>query len=200
MITDAEGRTAEDRAALEAEHGPMWRWKINRPAPEVLERTIHNLTRAGFVLRPPSGWSKMHEWARPGGGSVYPVYAEDGVEYLTHHAVESYGHWLPDCPKCGLPPDARMLRDEGWCFSCNFWREIVAVRHKHIVSESNGRRTCMADGGRRSGNTSHLGFGGREWRVREIATGREFTTNNMWFQGEIPSYFYDDLPVTHEVP
>lgn len=199
-IRDTEGHTADDRARLEAEHGRMWRWKINRPTPEVLARTIENLQAAGFELMPPSsGFDTMSEWKRPNrGGECFPVYVEDGVEYLTQHAVSAYGHWLPPCPKCGNPVNGRQHADDGWCYTCNFWRRIVAVRHEHIITErDNGGRSCLADGGRRSGSTAGLGFGGNEWRLINLATGARLSTNNMWFQGEVPAQFFDELPVTH---
>jgi len=201
-ITDNEGRTAEDRAALEAQHGRMWRWKIDRPTRDVLDRTIHNLERAGFELRQHRGLSTMPEWCKPGGGAVYPVFIDDdGAEYLSHHAIDSFGHWLPDCPKCGTPVEANNPQPDGWCFTCNHWRRIIAERHLRIILErSEGTRSCLTDGGPKSTrDTSCLGFGGMEWKLVNVVTGAPLTTNNMWHQGEVPERFWDELPITHRL-
>lgn len=77
------------------------------------------------------------------------------------------------------------------CFNIHFWQEIIANKKRHIVV--NGK--CYFDGG----NVEHpdqymfLGFGGRRFWIR-YKDGHTVTTNNLWFNGEVPDEFKDQLP------
>lgn len=104
---------------------------------------------------------------------------------------------IPDepCRECGLifattfvePVKAKLLA-QNICHSCNHFRELC--KSKNGIRVNGGH---YLDGGQRGGNTTWNGFGGRIFRVR-MFDGREFETNNMWFQGNIPQHFRERLP------
>lgn len=105
---------------------------------------------------------------------------------------------IPDepCRECGqifstayIEPCKSKLLAANICHTCNFWLELVNCKNPIRVGGCH-----YQDGGKTSGNrTDFNGFSGRVFQVR-MNDGREFTTNNMWYQGEIPERFRDKLP------
>jgi hypothetical protein len=87
-----------------------------------------------------------------------------------------------------IEPVKSELREKNICFTCHFWLEKVALKddprvaridHVHYMifpPKTNGFR----------------GFGGRMFTIQfEHITVR---TSNLWYQGEIPEHFWDQLP------
>lgn len=79
------------------------------------------------------------------------------------------------------------------CFKTLYWNDVVAEKEKHIVvngicalikPDINDRRCA--------------GFGGREFKFRNLSTGEVVVTHNLWYQGEIPATHRAQLPDTHE--
>jgi hypothetical protein len=98
------------------------------------------------------------------------------------------------CDWCGLLDSAT-----GWangttrervCHSCVFWLEKIEtpIKGRAII---NGTHYVAHP---RSGSPSDvLGFGGREHTIYWF-DGRTMSTNDLWYQGEIPERFRDRLP------
>lgn len=191
-------------AALEAEHGPAWRHFIDRPDPRVELRAIRNLVDAGFKLW--DDWNGLPKWMRPGGGSVYGhVRSTTGQIALTHFASACYGHWLDPCSSCQQPVDARQYNSERHlCFSCNYWlHTLLTDTDGIIVTSATGQRVRYQDCGNRPNvrgqDRSHLGFGGHVFRFRALDGNREWETNNVFTQGDVPQHLWDQFPPTHEI-
>lgn len=90
--------------------------------------------------------------------------------------------------KSSLP---QMMRDRHFCFTCAFWtnkiespdpnREIIDGQHYVFYPGPN--------------SAYFQGFGGRTfYAIRN--NGELITSNNVWHQGDIPSWFRDKLPDT----
>lgn len=81
------------------------------------------------------------------------------------------------------------------CFHKHFWKEIIAEKECHIVIDGK----CYCDGGNVESPSPYtfLGFAGRKFWIR-FFDGKKLTTNNLWYQGEIPDEFRDQLPDTAE--
>lgn len=71
----------------------------------------------------------------------------------------------------------------------NFWEMQLADRANAVVVDHTHYRVGSGKGD---------GYGGRTFVLRELATGAETTTNDLWYQGVIPPTFRDRLPATHE--
>jgi len=76
------------------------------------------------------------------------------------------------------------------CFETHFWKKIIEEKDQHIII--NGK--CFCDGGevKYPDRYSFLGFAGRRFWIR-FFNGKEITTNNLWFQGDIPDEFRIEL-------
>lgn len=106
------------------------------------------------------------------------------------------------CSKCGELAEPPSWNEETnnkllaarHCFSCDFWTQRTkpaifnserTVRingtHYHIGADVNGPESRFA------------GFGGAKYRVK-FHDGRIHEGNSLWFNGEIPEYFKDQLP------
>lgn len=72
-----------------------------------------------------------------------------------------------------------------------YWAEQLANRETAIVIAGVHYRVGSDKG-------PHAGYGGRRFRIRNIATGEERETHDLWYQGTIPPMFRDALPNTHE--
>lgn len=151
------------------------------------QRAVANATRAGFTSDDGIRWACDPR-------------AESGLSGCSlSHLVEMFDHDLPDCA-CGAVIQANQGRRTDRCFSCDHWLRLNdEYADSRIVMEGrDGLRHHYLDGGRSSQRASFLGFGGAEFKWRMIATGAECSTNNMWYQGEIPKRFYDRFPVNAE--
>ncbi len=83
----------------------------------------------------------------------------------------------------------------GKCFDAYFWRKIVAEKNKHIII--NGSCYCDAGNIENPSRYEFLGHSGRRFWIR-FFNGKEITTNNLWYQGQIPDEFRSELPDTAE--
>lgn len=84
-----------------------------------------------------------------------------------------------------------------------FWREKIAWR-KAGDRTSAGRPVIRCNGmhyvvGTGSAGSLSAGFGGHEFRFRMLKSGQVVTTRDLWFQGEIPVEFRDELPDNAEI-
>lgn len=81
------------------------------------------------------------------------------------------------------------------CFHKYFWKEVIAEKDNYIIV--NGK--CYYDGGNVDNPNQHmfLGFSGRRFWIHFFDR-RTITTNNLWYQGEIPDEFRSELPNTAE--
>lgn len=99
--------------------------------------------------------------------------------------------------KYGEPTRTQMV-ERKQCFTCNFWTSRMKL---HQTSE-NSAIVCgcaymvhpMED--RTKG--MFLGFGGRLQRFR-FHDGRTLDSNNVWFQGEIPDIFREEMSDNAEI-
>ena len=66
------------------------------------------------------------------------------------------------------------------CFIENFWNENLD--DTAIIIDGD----CYHDGGRQEDNIPWLGFGGHKFTI-EMNDGRIIETNNLWFNGKIPT-------------
>lgn len=81
------------------------------------------------------------------------------------------------------------------CFNKKFWHDIIAEKDKHIIID--GKCYCDAGMVKNPSPYAFLGHGGRCFWIR-FKDGHTLITNNLWFQGEIPDEFREDLPDTAE--
>ena len=75
------------------------------------------------------------------------------------------------------------------CFKTKYWLMIVAEKHLHIIVDG----TCYCIGSHGNSNTDMNGFGGSLFKIEKY-DGRIIETNNLWFQGDIPEEFKEQLP------
>lgn len=82
------------------------------------------------------------------------------------------------------------VRVERWVDDhAGFWEMQLADRSNAVVIDHTHYRVGSGNGD---------GYGGRTFTLRDLATGAETTTNDLWYQGVIPPTFRDRLPATHE--
>lgn len=85
---------------------------------------------------------------------------------------------------CYVDDVNKRLYEKGICYVCDFW-DNISNREGNIVIE--GKVYVIGDG-------SYIrGFGGRTFKIR-LLTGQMITTNDLWFNGEIPKLFRDKIP------
>lgn len=84
----------------------------------------------------------------------------------------------------------KQLIERNCCFACSFWLDYVERKDDPRICRIEGNHYCIAP----ESNDPYVfkGFGGRKWRI--LKNGREIVTTNLWYQGEIPSYFREELP------
>jgi hypothetical protein len=101
--------------------------------------------------------------------------------------------------------------ESGWALSPEEAEARIASRRGHAVAFWNGWVNAAKDGRTKGGiiircdgvhyvanlgthyRGGGLGFGGRLFRFRMIADGRLIESNNVWYQGRIPSEYHDLL-------
>lgn len=81
----------------------------------------------------------------------------------------------------------------GECFTKDYWRRVIAEKEKHIIINGVCYRDCGNVDNPPRGLT--LGHAGRRFWIR-FKDGSTLITNNLWYQGEIPDEFREDLPDT----
>jgi hypothetical protein len=100
---------------------------------------------------------------------------------------------------------------EPYCFGCAFWLEkFEADKHRDsaIVLERRSSLNGELERWHYSYNAdqpivtgvprSHLGHAGAHWNIK-FHDGREVRTNDLWCQGDIPTWFWDKFPVNATV-
>lgn len=107
------------------------------------------------------------------------------------------------CKLCGRPetatymePIGTRLKKEQICFGCDFWMErrsqYNAQHRRGTILVIDGM--VRSDGGEADPRTPFLGHGGARFYIKHLITGRVWTSNNMWFGGEIPDEFRGGMP------
>lgn len=128
------------------------------------------------------------------GGSIwYRSVAYDSREKL----LEDQKVMAEPCRECGgvvslnILGSTKRLESRNICSLCDHFIEII--------EDINNPRRVIVNGGcywRKDYNKtapSHcLGFGGSVYKIR-MHTGEEYTTNDLWFNGEIPEIFRDRI-------
>lgn len=111
------------------------------------------------------------------------------------------------CISCGLVDysinyskceEKIMMDAESMCFTCAFW-EIYARSHENKTDNSDKvffiDHVRYCDSGRVDKNTrGFVGFGGREFKIKLLGSGKVIFTNNLWCQGDIPELFWSRMP------
>lgn len=85
----------------------------------------------------------------------------------------------------------KTLKNFGVCIGCNFWLKIL-----NTINDSNrfiiNGESYYDDGYKDIKDKHHLGFGGDYYKIRKN-DGSIVETNNLWYNGEIPSIFKDRI-------
>jgi len=107
--------------------------------------------------------------------------------------------WL--CKTCGHLDmtnhytTSKELEAREQCFHCSHWDDRVKEHAHQPFIVMNG--FIYRDGGRQTGPTRWLGFGGAEWRIK-MNSGEIIETNNLWCGGQIPHTHVALLPTNAE--
>lgn len=86
-----------------------------------------------------------------------------------------------------IPREAAMTRE--------FWEMQLADRTNAVVVAGGHHRIGSRGAGVPS---SHRGFGGRTFRLRDLSTGEVTVCSDLWWQGEVPDFARPWFPDTHE--
>ena len=98
------------------------------------------------------------------------------------------------CPTCGKEfgndINEHSIEEHGECFECSLWRERLS-----LVDNPN---TVIIDGnfytiGDEDSKDSFRGFGGDKF-VINFKDGRQVTTTNLWYDGQISEYWKYKFP------
>ena len=57
---------------------------------------------------------------------------------------------------------------------------------------------CYHDGGNGRSENGFKGFGGNVYCIKDLRTGEMWKTDNLWYNGKIPTNMRKDHPDTHE--
>nr|WP_297937003.1 hypothetical protein [uncultured Lachnoclostridium sp.] len=77
------------------------------------------------------------------------------------------------------------------CFSVHFWRQICSEKEEHLIID--GECYFVDTPALSTKPSSMLGHAGRRFTIRTF-DGKIIETNNLWYNGMIPSEFRDQLP------
>ena len=114
---------------------------------------------------------------------------------------------VESCVECGKsdkanfrePTRSEMIEGQ-LCFNCLFWARLVREREscnqETMVTEDYSHR--IAKPSKPATYTGFLGHGGARVRVL-FDDGRVIDTNDLWYQGVVPSHFRDRLPPNAQV-
>lgn len=110
--------------------------------------------------------------------------------------------WKGDCEECGSFDDCsaywdgsvgvRIMHSMHVCLSCSHWLAILEAGSDPCSAIVNGRYYTI-EPSRPNMPSSHKGFSGQRFLIRFIG-GRTVETDNLWFQGTIPKWFWERLP------
>lgn len=76
------------------------------------------------------------------------------------------------------------------CFHKKFWLEIIEEKDSHVIINGN---CYYIDKTHPMSDSDFRGYGGREFKIK-LHSGEVITTNNLWYNGEVPEEFRDRLP------
>ena len=106
------------------------------------------------------------------------------------------------------------LKESNLCFTCYHWEQIYLELKEYEnsclginpqISSDKSQKTyssyiivngmCNKDGGHQENKTGMMGHGGRLFKIAFLIDGtKNFQTNNLWCQGDIPKWFRSKLP------
>lgn len=92
------------------------------------------------------------------------------------------------------------LKKEQLCSTCHFWNNIVKEETNKILYNSDKNRRVIIDGkcyypnGYKTNTKKYmLGFSGKEFNII-MNDGTKILTNDLWYNGIIPTHFRNRLP------
>jgi len=97
-----------------------------------------------------------------------------------------------NCSICGAAEEAKYMNNERMiekklCFNCNFWDEHSEKANSPESIRINGHHYHAYDSVSRADGFG-AGYGGSKFTIK-MNDGRVIETQNLWHQGDIPSYF-----------
>ena len=110
------------------------------------------------------------------------------------------------CCKCGEVVDtseywedvASEMEERHLCHSCNFWQNHIendATVNKDVFVIADGKHYIIGD----ENSTDYFrGFGGAKVTIK-FKNGRVVKSSNLWFQGNIPERFRNEMPDNAEI-
>lgn len=107
------------------------------------------------------------------------------------------------CEICGKEFDKRHYSDYSdyknicssiECFNEKFWQEIVKEKDEHVIIKGKCYYFDKSEPIVDVNKKAFVGFGGRRFEIKMLDTGKTTTTNNLWYNGEVPEEFRDRLP------
>lgn len=127
------------------------------------------------------------------------TYSRKCKSYASAAKILNNGKKPEICDMCWRLLDVQFgLKAHGFCKDCQRWVAWIEDRKKSepdrylvIAGEAFYRANDEAT------NHAFLGFGGREFRIKNLHTGKVIVTHNLWSNGTVPEHFRDLLPDTH---
>lgn len=110
------------------------------------------------------------------------------------------------CCKCGEVVDtseymknvASEMRERQLCHFCNFWKNHIendATVNKDVFVIADGKHYIIGDENSRDYSR---GFDGAKVTIK-FKDGRVIKSSNLWFQGDIPERFRNEMPDNAEI-
>lgn len=167
---------------------------------EAREKIQHyGLRLQGHPFNAPVEWHinfPHGEWFHP------DEYTTTSLEEAVSKALElaqKYGG-VHQCVECGefesahyMEPTRQRLIAKQLCFGCDHWLNIMVRQNAKDLAIIDHWVYNVHDGVKDPRNKSHLGFGGRQFKI--IWTdGRVKESNNVWCSGKIPERFWERMP------
>jgi hypothetical protein len=129
---------------------------------------------------------------------AYTVEVPDGVVDIKKATWEPRERPATRCPEC---QERIELKETGYCCLCERWVTFTMLAYNPSlpkgdrVARVNGHHYFIGDEVDKSlpGMLGMRGFRGQQFSIKFL-DGREVTTTNLWYQGEIPKRFRGRLP------
>lgn len=105
-------------------------------------------------------------------------------------------HICKDCGEhqTGSWTDGEELQTAQQCRTCHFWTGYVDGARRKDIARIDGKHYVVGPKLPSSARSSDKGHAGRRFVIRFFDERGEITTDNLWYQGEIPERFRDKLP------
>jgi len=94
------------------------------------------------------------------------------------------------CPTCGKESNEYSVKKHKECFECSLWRERLPLVGKPNTAIIDGTFYTIGD---ENDLSPFRGFGGDKFVIR-FKDGREITTTNLWYGGQISDAWKDKFP------